>query len=104
MSAYVKFEGVTGECTDKSFTGWTNINSVTLTATKPGEGLTGQSRRRGDVKLEDIQCTKELDVSSISLGKNICIGKVFKKVWIVLTASYNTGVEASGGRQKYLDI
>ena len=45
------------------------------------------TRRRGDVILDDIACTKELDKSSPKLAESICNGKIFPKVDIHFTAS-----------------
>jgi len=88
MAAYIKFDGIDGECLDKDHKGWCHLSSFEQTISKPGKGATGSTRRRGDVVLDDLQCTKELDKSSPKLGEAICKGKVFPKVEIHLTASY----------------
>ena len=51
-------------------------------------GQTGQTRRRGDVVLENIVCVRELDKASPKLAEAVCKGKVFPKVEIHVTASY----------------
>ena len=87
MAAYIKFDGIDGEATDKDHKGWTDLGAFNQTITKPGQG-TGATRRRGDVILDDLQCTKELDKSSPKIAESVCKGKVFPKVEIHLTASY----------------
>ena len=87
MAAYVKFDGIDGEATDKDHKGWTDLAAFSQLITKPGQG-TGATRRRGDVVLEDLHCTKELDKSSPKIAEAVCKGKVFPKVEIHLTASY----------------
>jgi type VI secretion system secreted protein Hcp len=87
MAAYIKFDGVDGEAQDKDHKGWSDVVSFNQVVHKPGHG-TGATRRRGDVVLEDILVTKELDKSSPKLAEAVCKGKVFPKVEIHLTASY----------------
>ena len=87
MAAYIKFDGIDGEATDKDHKGWTDLAAFSQLITKPGQG-TGATRRRGDVVLEDLHCTKELDKSSPKIAEAVCKGKVFPKVEIHLTASY----------------
>jgi type VI secretion system secreted protein Hcp len=88
MAAYIKFDGVDGECQDKDHKSWTDLLSFQQAITKPGGSSTGATRRRGDVILENIVCVKELDKSSPKLAEAVCNGKVFPKVEIHLTASY----------------
>jgi type VI secretion system Hcp family effector len=88
MAAYIKFDGVDGEAQDKDHKAWSDLQSFSQAITQPGRAATGATRRRGDVILEDIQCTKELDKSSPKLAQAVCNGKVFPKVEIHLTASY----------------
>lgn len=88
MAAFIKFDGVDGEAQDKSHKGWSDILSFSQGLSQPGAGATGPTRRRGDVIVHDIQVTKELDKASCKLAESICLGKVFPKVEIHLTASY----------------
>lgn len=97
MAAYIKFDGVDGECIDKDHKGWSDLSSVSQVMHKPGAGATGQTRRRGDVIVEDLQCTKEFDKASPKLAESICNGKIFPKVEIHFTASVT-----DGGRVTYL--
>lgn len=88
MAAFIKFDGVDGEAQDKDHKNWSDLRSFSQGAVQPGGGATGSSRRRGDVILQDINCTKELDKASPKLAESMCKGKVFPKVEIHLTASY----------------
>lgn len=88
MAAYIKFDGIDGEAQDKDHKGWSDLASFGQPIHKPMGGATGATRRRGDVVLEDIVCSKELDKSSPKIAESICKGKVFPKVEIQLTASY----------------
>lgn len=88
MAAFIKFDGVDGECKDKDHKGWSDIESFAQGLSQPGGGATGAARRRGDVIMHDINCTKQLDKASPKLAESICLGKVFPKVLIHLTASY----------------
>jgi type VI secretion system secreted protein Hcp len=87
-AAYIKFEGVDGEAQDKDHKGWSDLASFSQGISMPGDGATGATRRRGDVVLEDVVVTKELDKSSPKLAEAICKGKVYPKVEIHVTASY----------------
>jgi type VI secretion system secreted protein Hcp len=87
MAAYIKFEGIDGEAQDKDHKAWSDLISFSQGISKPGAG-TGATRRRGDVILDDIQLSKELDKSSPKLAEAVCKGKVFPKVEVHLTASY----------------
>lgn len=88
MAAFIKFDGIDGEAQDKDHKGWSDIATFGQGMSKPGGGMTGQSRRRGDVVLDDMMCSKELDKASPKIAESICKGKVFPKVEIDVTASY----------------
>ncbi len=87
MAGYIKFDGVDGEFQDKDHKNWSVIEAFSQMISKPGNG-TGVTRRRGDVVLDDIVITKQLDKSSTKLAESLCKGKVFPKVEIDVTASY----------------
>ncbi len=87
MAAYIKFEGVDGEAKDKDHKGWSDLGSFQQGISQPGRGATGPTRRRGDVILDDIVCTKELDKASPKLAEAICKGRVFPTCDIHVTAS-----------------
>ena len=88
MAAYIKFDGIDGEAQDKDHKNWSDILSFNQAVTKPGGAATGPTRRRGDVILEDIQVTKEIDKASPKIAEAVCLGRVFPKVDIHVTASY----------------
>lgn len=88
MAAYISFQGIDGEAKDKDHEKWSDLISFNQGIHKPGGGMTGPTRRRGDVVLDDILVVKELDKASPKLAESICKGKVFPKVEIDLTASY----------------
>ncbi len=88
MAAFIKFDGVDGECQDKDHKNWSDLASFNQTLHNPGGSATGSTRRRGDVVMDDLICTKELDKSSPKLAEAVAKGKVFPKVEIHLTASY----------------
>ena len=88
MAAYIKFDGIEGEAKDQDHIKWTDILSFSQGLSQPGSGATGATRRRGDVVLDDIIISKELDKSSPKIAEAVCKGKVFPKVEIHLTASY----------------
>lgn len=87
MAAYIKFDGVDGECQDKDHKKWSDLGSFQQGISQPGGGATGATRRRGDVVLDDICCTKEMDKASPKLAEACCKGTVFPKVEIHMTAS-----------------
>ncbi len=88
MAAFIKFDGVDGEAQDKDHKNWSDVASFSQGLMQPGSSSTGATRRRGDVVLEDIQVSKELDKASPKIAEAVCNGKVFPKVEIHLTASY----------------
>ncbi len=88
MAAYIKFDGVDGEAQDKDHKGWSDIASFSQGLHQPGGAATGATRRRGDVIMDDIAVSKELDKASPKISEAVCKGKVFPKVEIQLTASY----------------
>lgn len=87
MAAFIKFDGIDGECKDKEHDKWSDLLSFSQGMTQPGGGATGATRRRGDVIVEDIQAVKELDKSSPKIAEAVCKGKIYPKVEIHLTAS-----------------
>ena len=96
MAGFIKFDGIDGEAQEQNHKGWSNIDSFSQVIHKPGQG-TGQTRRRADVVLEDIQIVKELDKATPKIAEAVCKGKVFPKVEIHVSASYT-----DAGRVTYL--
>ena len=108
MSVYIEFasdKDVKGEVKQKGYEGHVELESVTFAMEKPGEGLTGSARRRGDVKFNDISITKFFDSSSAAFCKNISGGKVFKMLKIKFTSSFTDEVKTSKSTQEvYLEL
>lgn len=86
-AGFIKFDGVDGEASDKNHVGWSDLVGFKQAHAKPGGTMSG-SRRRGDVILTDIICTKELDKASPKIAEAVCTGRVFPKVEIEMTSSY----------------
>ncbi|MCP5522069.1 MAG: type VI secretion system tube protein Hcp [Verrucomicrobiales bacterium] len=103
-AAYIKFDGIDGESTDRGHEKWSDILSVSQTISRPWveDSATG-GRRRGSVVLEDIVCTKELDKSSPKLAEAVCKGTVIPKVEIELTASM-AGAQATYYRYELTNV
>ena len=87
---FIKFEGVDGEVQNGSYRGWCNALSFSQgQSLGDGQRPAGAIRQRADVVFEDIVVVKELDKASPKLAEAVCQGKVFPKVEIHLTRSYN---------------
>ncbi|PIE66991.1 MAG: hypothetical protein CSA23_06275 [Deltaproteobacteria bacterium] len=97
MAAFIKFSDIEGEAKDAKHEGWSDLASFSQAITKPGAGMTGQSRRRGDAIAEDLVCSKELDKASPKIAEKCLNGKIFDTVQIEMTASIS-----DEGRQTYL--
>lgn len=96
MAAYIKFDGVDGEAQDKDHKNWSDLASFGQALHQPGGSSTGATRRRGDVIVDDLTASKELDKASPKIAEAVCKGKVFPKVEIDVTAS-----TTDAGRQTY---
>lgn len=113
---YAKFEGINGESVDDRHKDWIEIQSFEFSMAVPG-GVSGASRRLGDVLVNDIFITKIVDKSTPKLMEAISSGKVIGEVIIevargtgdketfyryeltnVLVTSYQSGGEASSVR------
>ena len=86
---YIKFDGIDGEALDKDHSGWSDLNSFGQALRTSIVDLSSDgTRRRGDVILEDISLSKQLDKASPKLAEAVTSGMVFPKVEIHVTASY----------------
>ena len=88
-AAYIKFDGVDGEATDRDHTMWSDMMSFSQTITR-GDPSGDTTRQRASATLGDVVVTKELDKSSPKLAESILTGKVFPKVEIQLASSAGT--------------
>ena len=90
-AAYIKFDGVDGESQDKDHKAWSDLLSFSQAVHQPGGGATGQSRRRGDVILDDIVIVRQLDKSSPKLAESVMLGKVFPSILVNFTRDTDEG-------------
>lgn len=83
-AAFMKLGDIKGEATDNEHKDWIIIESMSspIFRAMTTDSTTGVQRRRGDVILDDISCTKELDKSSPKIAEAICIGTVYPEVEI----------------------
>jgi type VI secretion system secreted protein Hcp len=81
-AAYIKFDGIDGEATDKDHKGWSDLLSLSESSTT--NSGSASTNTRGEVVLEDLVVVKELDKSSPKLAESIVMGKVFPTVLINL--------------------
>ena len=88
-AAFMKFEGVDGEATDKDHSSWSDLASFSQTITR-GDPTADSTRQRAGATLGDIVLVKELDKASPKLAESILTGKVFPKVEIHLASSAGT--------------
>ena len=79
---YLELGDIAGECSDLNHDGWIVVDSMSFGVHVPECGATGQSRRRGSVVVEDLECVKELEKSSPKIADAVCEGKVFPEVTI----------------------
>jgi type VI secretion system secreted protein Hcp len=89
LAGYVKFSGVDGEATEANHNKWSELLAFEQGYEQPSHGAaTGPVRRRGDVIVDDITITKELDKASPKIAEGCLKGKVFPKVEVDLTNHY----------------
>jgi type VI protein secretion system component Hcp len=83
---HIKFDGIDCEVKDKDHKDWCDALSFFHGLRKPQDS--NSPRRRGDVIIDDLLFTKELDKASSKIAEVVVNGKVYPKVEIHLTASY----------------
>jgi type VI secretion system secreted protein Hcp len=91
MAAYIKFDGIDGECQEKDHDKWVELHSFSNPAHKGGGGQTGSSRVQGVTVFEDIQGSKNSDKTTPKLLKAMAEGKSFDKVQIHVTVHTDDG-------------
>ena len=94
-AAFIKFDGVDGEATDKDHKDWINLLSFQQTISRESS-TSGSSRARSSAVFEDIVLTKQLDKSSPKIQEAIATGKVYPSVEFELAVDYG------GSRATYL--
>jgi len=89
-AAYIKFDGIDGEATDNDHQKWIELGSFSHTIAKHDA-----KTKRSVVDL-GFEISKTLDKSSPKLQEAILTGKVFPKVQIDITRSFDaTGASAT---------
>lgn len=96
-----------GPGSNKYYWNWIELNSVTQTVTRAIEtGRSGTARARSGTVLEEIECEKEVDSTTVPLIQHCSGGTAFTEVWIHLCTSLQPGQEGSVGTslQPYLEL
>jgi type VI secretion system secreted protein Hcp len=96
-AVFIKFDGVDGEATDKDHKDWIEVLSLSARMDLNPMALSaGSAQPRADITHDDFILTKTVDKASAKLTEAVCNGKVFPKVEIEMTSTYE-GSEGSGG-------
>lgn len=91
MAWYAKFDGVDGSALHRDHKAWCNVASVNMSGHKAGGEGTKVARVGGKMHLEDITMGIITDKALPKLLEAAVKGKVFKKVEIHGTATYDAG-------------
>jgi type VI secretion system secreted protein Hcp len=86
-AAYLKFDGVDGESTQKDHKNWINVSSMNMGGHRAGGSATTAAR----VTFKEFTVTKKTDRSSPKLLEAVCKGKVFPAVQLHLTEEGTDG-------------
>ena len=91
-TTYLKIDGLSGEDSSPVFgSGLVKLKSFSISAEKPSEGLTGQSRRRGDVEFSAFAAAKLLDRTSPELFIRLAGGQILPKVEVLFEKTGSAG-------------
>lgn len=83
MPAYLKIQGIDGECKDQGHDNWILIESMSSPVNRSiPAGAKDQQRTKGDTTLGDIVVVRQLDKSSTKLQEACANGTFFKEVEI----------------------
>ncbi|MGA1873203.1 MAG: Hcp family type VI secretion system effector [Thermoplasmatota archaeon] len=83
--AYIRLEGIEGECSDRGHEGWSELLDFDHPISRTVYGV-GDYRNEGRVEIQDLTVVKELDKASPKLAEAICNGTEFDSVEIHFTA------------------
>ena len=97
-AAYLKFDGVDGECKDPAHDKWIDVSSIQFGAGRAITGA-GSTRNVGPATHQDVKVTKWIDKSTPILMESVCKGKVYPKVEIEVTAA---GYDPTSSNTTYL--
>jgi type VI secretion system secreted protein Hcp len=92
-AAFMKLGDIKGEATDNEHKDWIIIESMSspIFRAMTTDSATGVQRRRGDVILGDITCTKELDKSSPKIAEAVCNGRIIPSATIEFVRDTESG-------------
>ncbi len=96
FDAFVKIDGIDGECSDDKHKQWIEILSYNLGVSQPASAASatgGRSAERAD--FDDLSIVKVLDISSPILALACCDGRHIKKIEVELC-------EATGDKHPYM--
>ena len=96
MAAFIKYEGIDGECDDVNHVKWIDVLSLDWSIHMRAPRLKGQSQRRGAAVVEDLVLTMEYEKAAPKLQDKCLKGEVIPKLEIEQTANYG------GSRATYL--
>ena len=82
INIFADFDGIDGESDDEDHDKWIDIKSFNFYMNQPTLGVSGMSRRRGDVQFEDITLTKWVDKATPKLMDKLAHGQVIDTVTI----------------------
>ncbi|MEN9578349.1 MAG: hypothetical protein RJA70_1358 [Pseudomonadota bacterium] len=90
--AFIKFDGIDGEVTDRDHKNWSEISSFSQAIHAPGvSSATGASRRAGLAKFDALTIARELDKASPRLAEAVAKGSIFPTVTLELTRRSGEG-------------
>ena len=99
---YIKFQGIDGESKDDNHDRWIDVLSFDFGMSAPETG-TGATRRRGDVIIDDISITKQIDKSTPKLQEKCAKGEVIPKLEVEVTRSI-PGANATFNRYELKNV
>ena len=82
INIFADFYGIDGESIDEDHENWIDLKSFDFYMNQPARGVSGISRRRGDVQFEDITLTKGVDKATPKLMDKLARGQVIDTVTI----------------------
>lgn len=95
--AFLKIEGIDGECTDEAHKKWIEILSYSHGLSQPVSAASSSGGRTGGrVSMSDFAVMKVMDSSSPNLALACCDGRHLTKVTVELC-------EATGSKHKYME-
>jgi type VI secretion system secreted protein Hcp len=98
FDAFIKIDGVPGECTDHKHKDWIEILNYGFGASQPASATASSAggASSGRVNIQDFSFTHYLDKASPKLFEAVCTGKHFPSVVVELC-------RAGGDKLKYME-